>query len=638
MIFQNEKQILKIIKYSPSIFIIMISFIILSIQFVENNSTFEKEKNKIKTEYINSNKEYIKKRVYEVYNYIRREQVSTENELKESLKVAINNANAIANGIYINNKDKDEKFIKKLIIDALRDIRFNDGRGYFFIYENSGKNLLLPHNPELEGNSFWNHKDSKGSYIIQDMTKLLKQDNQAFYEWYWYNPKKPDIQRKKIGLVKNFLPFNWFIGTGEYLEDYEEKIQEKILSDIKEIRFKNNGYIFIISYDSIYLTHIKDEFIGKNAITNNDTVNIKTVMKDLIDISIIGEGFYTYTQNKKPTTNMPVEKTSFVKGLDKWSWMIGSGFYKDDMQKAISKRKKELDDKFKEYVIKTIKISFFLTIFLLFCSIYFSRILQRKFKKYKKEIRQHLVNNTRQQNIMAQQSKMAAMGEMIGNIAHQWRQPLSAITTTATGIRLHKDMNILEDKLLEEGLDNINDSAQFLSKTIDDFRNFFKINKETTYFSIQKTLDKSISLVNVQFHNMDIEIIKNHDDVEINNYENEFIQVIINLLNNARDELIKKDSKFRKMIFIDIKKENKKIKILFKDNAGGIKKDIIERIFEPYFTTKHRSQGTGIGLYMSREIIIKNMKGTILVKNSSFSYDNINYSGAVFEITLPIDK
>ena len=243
-----------------------------------------------------------------------------------------------------------------------------------------------------------------------------------------------------------------------------------------------------------------------------------------------------------------IKKISFVKGLNKWSWMIGTGFYEDDLITTIENKKEQLNKEFKKALYKTLEISFNFSNYSTYkFNNIFQRYYKKKFRDYKLEIKQHLLENTRQQNILAQQSKMAAMGEMIGNIAHQWRQPLSAITTTATGLKLQKEMNILEDSFLIKSLEGINKSAQYLSKTIDDFRNFFKTDKKETVFSIQKALDKAISLVYVQFHNKDIEIIKNNYDEQIINLENEFIQVIINILNNARDELIKKNLEYKKI-------------------------------------------------------------------------------------------
>lgn len=629
MLFENEKKFLNIMKYTPSIFVLSITIFILTISFLDNKKTFEEDKEKIRFEYTEKNEEIIKQRVYEVYNYIKREQEYTEQELRKTLKEAIDIANNIIKGIYNNNLDKSEEEIKKLVVDALRNIKFNDGRGYYFIYENSGKNILLPHNEKLEGKNFWNHQDAKGAYIIQDMTRLLSTQNEAFYEWYWYNPKNPDIQRKKIGLVKNLEQFDWFIGTGEYVEEFEKEVQERVLRNIKEVKFGSNGYFFIINYDSIYLSHIKKEYIGQNAIKNNDTVEVKKVIEDMINIAKNGEGFYSYIQNKKPDNNESIRKISFVKGLDNWSWMIGTGFYEDDMQKAINNKKNELDQEFNEYLFKTTIFAFLLIFLLLSISIYFSKKLQEIFRSYQLE-------KTRQQNIIAQKSKMAAMGEMIGHIAHQWRQPLSSISTSATGMKLQKELNILEDKNLIDGLEQINKSVQYLSQTIDDFRNFYKPNKNKTEFYVLDTVDKVINLTNSQFSSNGIKIIKSGENIKINTYENELIQVIINLLNNARDELLKKDFEDEKLIFINVYKKNKKLFLEIKDNARGVSTQIIDKIFEAYFTTKNDVEGTGIGLYMSNEIITKSMKGKISVSNIEFEYESKKYIGAKFSIILPL--
>ena len=466
------------------------------------------------------------------------------------------------------------------------------------------------------------------------MTALLSKSNEAFYEWYWYNPTNRDVQRKKIGLVRNFEQFGWFIGTGEYLEDFEKEVQEKVLKNIKEVRFGNNGYFFIINYDSIYLSHIRKEFIGQNAITNNDTVEIKKVIEDLLEIAKKGEGFHTYIQNKKPDNEQSMKKISFVKGLENWSWMIGTGFYEDDIQKAINDKKEELDKEYKDYLFKTIIFAFILILLLTIISIYFSRILQLKFKKYQYEITKHISEKSRQQNIITNQAKMAAMGEMIGHIAHQWSQPLSSISTSATGMKLQKEMDILEDDFLIQGLKQINKSVQYLSTTIDDFRNFYQPNKNKSEFYILDTVDKVVNLINSQFISNGINIIKSGENIKINSYENELIQVIINLLNNARDELIKKDSTCEKLIFINISKNKKYIILEIKDNAGGIPHEIKNKIFDAYFTTKEQEEGTGIGLYMSRQII-ENMDGKIEVSNRDYEYEGQNYTGALFKIFIP---
>jgi len=238
-------------------------------------------------------------------------------------------------------------------------------------------------------------------------------------------------------------------------------------------------------------------------------------------------------------------------------------------------------------------------------------------------------------NALYQQSKMAAMGEMIGNIAHQWRQPLSVISTAATGIVVQKSMGVSNEENEIKSLNAINDSAQYLSQTIEDFRDFLKVDKEVKLFNIAKTIKEALSLSSVNRKNKNINLICNLDkEVEVYGVKNEFIQVMMNVLRNSEDALNNIDE--NKYIFIDTYIKDLLVIVKIKDSAGGISEKIISRIFEPYFTTKHQSQGTGIGLYMSQEIIKNHMKGKIYVKNESYEYLEHTIKGACFTIELPL--
>jgi len=241
----------------------------------------------------------------------------------------------------------------------------------------------------------------------------------------------------------------------------------------------------------------------------------------------------------------------------------------------------------------------------------------------------------KKEKLLLQQSKMAAMGEMLQNIAHQWRQPLSLISTASTGLLVKKELDIKTSK--EEDikvLNTINDATQHLSETINAFRDFFHPNKEKVSFKLSDVYKKTLNIVETRFKNLNIEIIEELEDISITNLDNELIQVIMNLLNNARDILeISKNNK--KLIFVKIYKEEKHIVISVKDNGGGINNSIIDKVFEPYFTTKHKSQGTGIGLYMCQEIITKHMNGTLEVSNQTYTYNSVQYTGAQFKIIFP---
>ena len=247
-------------------------------------------------------------------------------------------------------------------------------------------------------------------------------------------------------------------------------------------------------------------------------------------------------------------------------------------------------------------------------------------------IKEEVEENLKKDRLLSQQQKMVSMGQMIENIAHQWRQPLSLITTGVSGIKLKKQLNDLDDDFFFNTLDSILNTSKYLSNTIDDFRYFFKPQKEKEVFYLEECCRKTIDLMNPNFLNKDIQINYKMENIQISGYETELIQVLINILNNSKDALELLNDE--KLIFIDIFMENKKVIIEIKDNAGGIDEGIMDKVFEPYFTTKHQSQGTGIGLFMCKEIINKHMNGQLNISNQSFEYKNKIYKGTLTRISL----
>ena len=244
----------------------------------------------------------------------------------------------------------------------------------------------------------------------------------------------------------------------------------------------------------------------------------------------------------------------------------------------------------------------------------------------------------RKENLMAEQSKLAAMGEMLGNIAHQWRQPLNIISMSSSNLKLKNDMGELNSSTLRESLSLILKTINHLSDTIETFNDFLKTDKEKSIFNVNDNIKNSISLVDNFFKNFNIDIVLElDDDVFLNNLANEFSQAFINILNNAKDAIVLnlKDNESG-LIKIKTKKIDNFIEILVLDNALGVDKDILNKIFEPYFTTKHKYQGTGLGLYMTRKIINSSMGGEISVQNKKFTHNKKEYKGAEFKIKIPL--
>ena len=216
-----------------------------------------------------------------------------------------------------------------------------------------------------------------------------------------------------------------------------------------------------------------------------------------------------------------------------------------------------------------------------------------------------------QKELLVHQSKLASMGEMIGNIAHQWRQPLTHISYTFMNIKEAQEHGELSPEYLNKKIDEANKQLHFMSDTIDDFKDFYAPHKEKENFSLSAATQVTLEIMkNTLKHNdIEVELIVNEEST-LHNYKNEYKQVLLNLLTNAKDALIEKVTKSPK-ITITIDKDS----ISVEDNAGGIPKEILSRIYEPYFSTKQ--ENSGIGLYMSKMIVEKNMGGTLSVTNTS---------------------
>jgi len=242
------------------------------------------------------------------------------------------------------------------------------------------------------------------------------------------------------------------------------------------------------------------------------------------------------------------------------------------------------------------------------------------------KIKYEIDKNKKQQLIMMEQSKLAQMGEMIANIAHQWRQPLAQVNSSILIIDTVLESKKFQNEIIEAKMLEIEDLTQYMSNTIDNFQNFFNQDKIKIDFFLREIIDNSISIIKgtlcSNFTQVEINVDK---DLKAIGYPMELQQVLVIILSNANDALMIRKIPDPK-ILIDIKDENNTYIISISDNAGGINIERLERVFEPYYTTKHKSQGRGVGLYMAKMIIEDGMKGKLTLKN--------NEKGVCFSIQI----
>jgi len=486
--------------------------------------------------------------------------------------------------------------------------------------------------------------------IILSNTLLISlfyyQNQLSEYEDHLLSLRYENIHKQKINLKKDIQQL---ISMIEYKYNEDSNIISLQKTDIKkwiksieydkeksdyifvyELLNKQGGDKFAIMLINPNRPDIEDKYVSTNY---KDIKGFAFRKKFLQEVNEKGESIVKYSYKK--TDEKIGEKISYFYYYKPLNWIIAKGIYIEDIQQDINVEKSALKKRINRQINQNLFFFLFFSIIAMIIAYIIGKkiqqIIEQKDKKVKSitraltnlnknldhKVKQEVEKNKEQQKILTQKSKFIAMGEMISLIAHQWRQPISELNAIILNIKLHHKLNKLDNKIMENKTKDIENILDFMSNTIDDFRTFFKPNKQKQKFYFIKSLNRvrDISCAMLTEHN--IKLKNNIDESSfIISYQNEFEQVVLNMITNAKDALIKDNIK-KPVITIDLYKQNKKIYIHICDNANGISKDIIDKIFEPYFTTKDEAEGTGIGLYMSKMIIEQNMGGKLEVKSSN---------------------
>ena len=238
---------------------------------------FKKEEITLREEYVESQKSLIKHETGQVIDYVGFKISQAENRLKQTIRNRTHEAYEIAINLYNQHRaTKNPAELKKIITDALRPIRYNNQRGYYFITRLDGVEILFSDRPELEGKNLIDLQDTQGKFVIRDMIAITQQSGEGFYRYAWTKPNQTGKDFPKIAFIKHFEPFDWLIGTGEYLDDVVNDIQQEVLTRIENITFGEDGYIFAVQWNGLSLAGPQK---GKNMIDITDANGVKIVQE-----------------------------------------------------------------------------------------------------------------------------------------------------------------------------------------------------------------------------------------------------------------------------------------------------------------------------------------------------------------------
>ena len=454
-----------------------------------------------------------------------------------------------------------------------------------------------------------NYVNSFSENIIQKIKQNIKEKD--FYKYLKKSPKAVAILEEEIGLfVTNRYKYIYLLGRDDmqksqyrFLLDGTKNPEEK--SEFGEIytpleveefeniyRKKEAVYFFHKNIESLWMTYASPVIVGDK---------VEAIL--VVDFSIED---YNYVSSVLEEIDSVLLYLLYF-GIAIFIIIVWFSYIDN-------KREKEKEQIFMELEKKSEELQ------------YKSKKVHQLNITLEQRVSEEVENNRQKDQQMIEQSRLAQMGEMISMIAHQWRQPLTAISSTSGALELKAVLGTLKNEDVIELSKKISSYSQHLSATIDDFRSFFKSSKEKIETNYQEIVENVLNIIKTSIETKDITLVYDNDSSsDFKTYPNEVKQVVLNLIKNAEDILLEKEVKDAHIRLHSYEEDDLMI-LEVSDNGGGIPEDIITKVFDPYFSTKLEKDGTGLGLYMSKTIIEDHCKGKLSVTN--------NDEGAVFKIIL----
>lgn len=648
-----------------------------AILVIQEYNRFEIESLELKERYLAEQKALIKQEVDQVVDYVRYQRSTTEDLLKKELKDQVERAHAIAANIHDRyRQSKSSEEIKEMIREALRPIRFYDGRGYFFIYDMQGNNVLLPFSPQLEGRNLWDLQDSTGSYTIRRMVDLMRQKGEGYLAWNWYKPGEIHKMSEKLGFARMFAPFDWWIGTGEYIEEVEAVIQRRTLDRINKMRIGEDGYIFGYDYEGITLAHYKPENIGLNQWMYRDAQGVP-VVRELIQRCRAEEAvFLEYVASGRPTTGEPTAKVTYARAIEEWRWVVGTGVYIDEIDEILARKRVALEGKIRyslNWLISTLVFSLLFiaavshlignriaanlkgfTAFFERAATGASLVDERaihfdEFKGLAQAANQMIeerskavaaIDSLREQ--LDQSRKMEALGVLAGGVAHDLNNVLSGIVGYPDLILA----SLPADSPHRRYIETIRDSGLKASDIVQDLLTLARRGvMQPKVLDLNALIERYLAspeCISLRTAHPDIRIDKRlaPDLLRMKGSPVHLQKAVMNLVVNgfeAQPEsgtiVLSTENRYldRPVQGYEQVAEGEYVVLEVTDAGMGIAEEDLGRIFEPFFSKKHLGRsGTGLGMTV--------VWGTVMDHGGYITVDSTEGRGTTFTLLFPATR
>ena len=412
---------------------LVLAFVIISFFWIQSQlSAFHRDSENLRRTLLKTHKSILRNQVNNALEILSFHHSHIKKSLRRELKSRVREAHTIATNLYENNKDRftaDE--IKTMITEALRDIRFNDGRGYYFIVNLEGTEILYPVNPELEGRNLLDLQDDRGKYVIRNEIKMVKQHGEGFVRGHWHKPgRSSDMIYSKISFIREFRPFGWYIGTGEYLDDVRREIQKEVLSTLEEMRYGIRGYIFVKDMDGSSLLRegqVVHSSSGSRHYPQTTSPDREVFRKEKLAAQKATGDFVSYSA-KAQQNGETIPHMAFVKAFQPWQWIIGARLSLAQIEAEIDRKRQLLKDRIHSDIQRIVLLMAFLGLGLFLLILYMHKKMRKNIGQLCESFKQAASNDIVTINVPAFDfSEFRSLAESANSMIQERRKVESAL-------------------------------------------------------------------------------------------------------------------------------------------------------------------------------------------------------------------
>jgi signal transduction histidine kinase len=631
---------------------------------------FRSRTESMRRDHVESQKSLVRGEVEKAVEYILYAKSQTEERLKEGMRSRVNEAHAIATNIYRENSgSQSDREIRKMIKDALRPVRFNGGRGYYFATNLDGREELFADRPGEEGKDYPNVMDTGGRYLVREMIEVVKNSGEGFVEYTWTKPGAEGNDFPKTAFVKLFEPLNYFIGTGEYLDDTTADIQAEVLRRIGSIRYAGNGYIFVVSYDGIVLSgHPKQKNVGKNLWEMEDPDGVMVIQEERRAVESPEGGFIRYRW-PKPGEDEPSPKISFLKGIPDWGWMVGTGVYVDEMEPVIADMARSLKRQIFQRALLVGAVFFGLVLIMFSLAMRSKGMVKEGFRAFATFFEEAADDSVRVDESKLYFAEFKRLASPANRMVDERQQAVESLKRAKASLELQNEelrkIDRMKDALLRDVSHELKTPVakhamqlEILrplfdeKRTTEDERRAFSVmeksirrqesgirnllnldrlesggrhySRET--FRLDKLVEKVLEDYGENIETRGIDVSADMPEISISSDIEMLWHVFSNLISNAI-KFQRRDGSPK--ISISAQATSDRVIVKVEDNGIGMSREAREKIFTRFYQASASVEGSGVGLTICRRIV-EDLGGSIGIASKGAG------TGCVIEVTLPL--